>query len=56
MNQIREEVFALSYTVKGFVYPVKDMNPSDREWFLKRVDKQLKEEAKAIKKAQSKRR
>ena len=42
-------MFALAYLTKGgFTYPIEEMDASDREWFIERLDKQLKAEERAM--------
>ena len=48
---MREEIFLLAYFSKGgFGYAVNEMEAEERAWFLKRLTKQKKEEAAAMKK------
>jgi hypothetical protein len=49
LDELREEVFALAYIVKGFQHPIAEMDPDDREWFLTRARRQLEHEEKAMK-------
>jgi hypothetical protein len=51
---LREEVFALTYCMEGMTYgDVERMMTVDREWYLKRLHKQLKKEADAMKRGGS---
>ena len=45
----------LAYKVPGFTYPITEMDPDDRDDFIRRLNKQLKAEADAVKKASKKR-
>ena len=41
----------MGYVSKGgFSYPIESMDTADRDWYLKRLEKQMKAEAKEIKK------
>jgi len=47
---LREEVFALTYCMEGMTYgDVERMLSVDREWYLRRLHKQLKKEAEQMK-------
>lgn len=49
---MREEVFALTYCMKGMTYgDVEGMLAQDRVWYLKRLNEQLKAESDEVKKA-----
>jgi len=43
-------VFALAYVVKGFTFPIEEMEPDDRAWHLQRAKEQLEREEAAMKK------
>ena len=48
---LRQEVFALTYCMKGMTYgDVEGMLSVDRVWYLNRLNEQLKQEADGIKK------
>ena len=48
---LREEVFALTYCMKGMTYSdIERMLSADRMWYLERLYKQLKSEADEVKK------
>lgn len=50
-----EEVFALTYCMKGMTYgDVERMLSSDRIWYLNRLHEQLKSEADEVKKTTKK--
>lgn len=44
-------MFLLAYGVPGFVYPVSEMTPEDREEYLKMLRDQKERETAAVKKA-----
>lgn len=46
----------LSYKVPGFTYAVEEMSTEEREWFVRRLHKQLKDEESAIKRATKRKR
>jgi len=47
---LRQEVFALTYCMKGMTYgDVEGMLSVDRVWYLERLNEQLKAEADEIK-------
>jgi hypothetical protein len=53
---LREEAFSLMYCVKGMTYgDIENMLTIDREWYIRRLHKQLKHEDDAMKKATRKR-
>jgi hypothetical protein len=55
IEDLREQVFALTYCMEGVGYDAISEMPSDeREWFVRRLDKQIKRENDEVKKAQAK--
>lgn len=54
LDELREEVFALTYCMKGMAYgAVEEMLSVDRVWYLKRLYDQLKQEADDVKRSAS---
>lgn len=52
LDDLREEAFALMYCVKGMSYDsIENMLSSDREWYIRRLYKQLQHEDEQMKKA-----
>ena len=50
---LREEIFALTYCMKGITYDnIESMSSIDRNWYLNRLYKQLKKEADEMEKKQ----
>ena len=50
-DEVLEDIFALAWASKGgFTYPIEQMEESDRDWFLRRTDRQLRLEEKAMNK------
>lgn len=55
MEDLREQVFALTYGMEGIGYDaISEMEPDEREWYVTRLNKQLKYENEEIKKAGAK--
>jgi hypothetical protein len=46
----------LAYKVPGFTYPIGEMDPDDRDDFIRRLNNQLKAEAAAMKRGNKRRR
>jgi hypothetical protein len=52
---LREQVFSLTYCMEGMDYSaIQEMDPDERNWFVGRLNKQLKRENEEIKKASAK--
>jgi len=52
LDSLREEIFALTYVMKGMTYgDLLEMDSSERWWYLKRLHKQLKKETQEMKQA-----
>ena len=55
MEDLREQVFALTYCMEGMPYDaIQEMEPDEREWYVTRLNNQLKRENEDIKKAGAK--
>lgn len=55
MEDLREQVFALTYCMEGMEYSsIQEMEPDEREWYVTRLNNQLKRENEEIKKAGAK--
>lgn len=51
LDDLLEQVFTLTYCMKGMDYSsIMEMEFVEREWYLKRLSKQLKDEEKMLKK------
>jgi len=55
LEDLREQVFALTYCMEGMPYDaIQEMEPDEREWYVTRLNNQLKRENEDIKKAGAK--
>jgi hypothetical protein len=55
LEDLREQVFALTYCMEGMPYDaIQEMEPDEREWYVTRLNNQLKRENEEIKKAGAK--
>jgi hypothetical protein len=55
LEDLREQVFALTYCMEGMPYDaIQEMEPDEREWFVNRLNNQLKRENEEIKKSGAK--
>ena len=50
MAILREEMFALMYTLPGLALSFESLDAGDRQWLLERVAKQKRDEVAQIKK------